>query len=235
MTANIEATENKPLLPDKAARIKATEAYSHWLLAIYDWWVLGVVTTYAWRCPTTSYLLPFFRKHASLKHLDIGVGTGYYLSNADWPPEATVTLVDLNANSLETAEARLAREGTRTVLQDIFEPLPKKLGNFDSISLFYLMHCLPGSVKEKCQIFGHLKDRLNDGGCVYGATILGAGVKHNIFGRAILTLRNSKGFFTNRDDSEAGFANALRVYFEEVEVELQGTVLMFKGSKPKIA
>ena len=171
MTANTEATENKPLLPEKAARTQATEIYNPWLLAVYDWWVLGVVTTYAWRCPTTSYLLPFFRKHASVKHLDIGVGTGYYLSNADLPPEATVTLVDLNANSLETAEARLGREGTRTVLHDIFEPLPKELGNFDSISLFYLMHCLPGSVEKKCQIFGHLKDRLNDGGCVYGGAL----------------------------------------------------------------
>ena len=143
--------------------------------------------------------------------------------------------MDLNANSLETAEVRLGREGTRTVLHDIFEPLPKELGNSDSISLFYLMHCLPGSVEKKCQIFKHLKDRLNDGGCVYGATILGAGVEHNIFGRAILTLGNSKGFFTNRDDSEAGFVKAMGVYFEEVEVELQGTVLMFKCSKPKIA
>ena len=143
--------------------------------------------------------------------------------------------MDLNANSLETAAARLGREGTRTVLQDIFEPLPKYLGNFDSISLFYLMHCLPGSVEQKCQIFGHLKERLNDGGCVYGATILGAGVEHNFFGRAILMLGNSKGFFTNMNDSEAGFENALKVYFEEVELELQGTVLIFKCSKPKIA
>ena len=235
MTANNEATENKPLLPEKAARTQSAAIYTHWLLAVYDWWILGVVTTYAWRCPTTSYLLPFFRKHASVKHLDIGVGTGYYLSNADLPPEAIVTLVDLNANSLETAQARLGREGTRTVLHDIFEPLPKELGNFDSISPFYLMHCLPGSVEKKCEIFGHLKDRLNDGGCVYGATILGAGVKHNIFGRAILTLGNSKGFFTNRDDSEAGFVNALGAYFGEVEVELQGTVLIVKCSKPKIA
>ena len=95
------------------------------------------------------------------------------------------------------------------------------------------MHCLPGSVQKKCEIFSHLKDRLNEGGCVYGTTILGKGVEHNFFGREILRLGNSKGFFTNRNDSEEGFVKELMVYFEEVEVELKGTVLMFKGSKPK--
>lgn len=113
MTANIEATEKKPLLPKKAARFKSAQTYTHFTLAIYDWWVLGIVTTYAWRCPTTTYPLPFFRKHARANHLDIGVGTGYYLSNAELPPEATVTLVDLNANSLLEASARFGREGTQ--------------------------------------------------------------------------------------------------------------------------
>ena len=95
----------------------------------------------------------------------------------------------------------------------MFEPLPKELGNYDSIRLFYLPQCLPGSVEKKCEILRYLKDRLHEGGCVYGTTVSGKGVEHNFFGRAILTLGNEKVVFTNRDDSEEGFVRELRVYY----------------------
>jgi len=52
------------------------------LRSIYDTWVLGISNTYFWKCPTASVLLPFFEMHMSRRHLDVGVGTGYFPSAA---------------------------------------------------------------------------------------------------------------------------------------------------------
>lgn len=229
------SAESVPLLPSKDAIIRSTNIYSVPLtLIIYDYWVLGFVTRFAWRCPTTTHLLPFFRSNVGAKHLDVGVGTGYYLCNADIPKDGQVTLVDLSQDSLDKAATRFNRpETTTAVLHDIFEPLPAELGDYDSISMFYLLHCLPGTMAEKCSIFGHLQKRLREGGCVYGATILGSGVQHNGFGNMILNYGHQEGFFCNRDDSEESLAGELGKYFEQVETRVVGTICLFKGSKPK--
>jgi len=54
--------------------------YNFGFLSLYDLGILTLSCTFAWRCPTSTYLLPFFRKHMSRNHLDIGVGTGYFPS-----------------------------------------------------------------------------------------------------------------------------------------------------------
>ena len=166
--------------------------------------VLGIVSTFAWRCRTKSVLLPFFRKNVGHKHLDIGVGTGYYLHHANLPADTQVALLDLNANSLEVAKRRFGRNGTPCVLH-IFKPLPSELGKFDSMSMFYFFHCLPGSPEDKYSIFEHLKRNLTENGCVYGANILGKDVKHNLFGKTILKFGNKDGFFHNMVSSTTWF------------------------------
>ena len=77
--------------------------YSPRVLKIYDRWVLGFSNSYAWKCPTAGVLLPFFRKHLSADHLDVGVGSGYYLAHSPARPGQQVTLLDLNENSLRAA------------------------------------------------------------------------------------------------------------------------------------
>ena len=57
---------------------RGAAAYKPWLLSIYDWLILGVFSTFVWRCPTDGILLPFFRENVSETHLDVGVGTGYF-------------------------------------------------------------------------------------------------------------------------------------------------------------
>jgi hypothetical protein len=68
--------------------------YNPLILFLYDFWVLYISNTWAWGCSTKSVLRPFFDKHLKRRHLDIGVGTGYYLQNL--PPTTQLTLVDLN-------------------------------------------------------------------------------------------------------------------------------------------
>lgn len=121
-------------------------------------------------CLTKKNFLPFFRNNVGHKHLDIGVGTGYYLYHANLPADTQVTLLDLNANSVEAAKRRFGRSDTPCVLHVIFEPLPSELGEFDSMNMFYFLHSLPGSPEDECSIFEHLKRNLTENGCVYGST-----------------------------------------------------------------
>jgi SAM-dependent methyltransferase len=236
--------------------------YNSWVLNIYDIWVLGLSNSFAWHCPTSSILLPFFKDNFSSNHLDIGVGTGYYLAEAvlDRPPTSKdndnyktqhITLVDLNPNCLSTAAARInAAQPTlapaRTVVADVFESLPltsingcvkdERTGKekFDSISLFYLLHCVPGPCSSKARIFENLKTHLTEDGTLYGATILGQGenIRFNWFASTLMGLYNKKGIFGNSGDTEKLFIEALKRNFEKVESRVEGCVLLFKASKP---
>lgn len=113
--------------------------YSPLVLGLYDCWVLGVSNRHAWQCSTRAVLLPFFRRHLGDRHLDVGVGTGFYPANAALPHALRLTLLDLNPGSLRAAQRRLGRHSTQIVRHDVMHPLPGRVGkNMDSISLFYL-------------------------------------------------------------------------------------------------
>ncbi|KAK3954404.1 hypothetical protein QBC32DRAFT_207797 [Pseudoneurospora amorphoporcata] len=99
------------------------------MLTTYDKYVLGFSMTYLWRCPSSTILVPFFRQNfRAEKHLDIGVGTGFFVGDAlaerlakdeDFmtlerdpdrklvQPKIDITLMDLNGKALETARMRV--------------------------------------------------------------------------------------------------------------------------------
>lgn len=207
--------------------------YSPLTLALYDAWVLGISNRYAWRCPTRSVLLPFFSQHVKKRHLDIGVGTGYYLANAGLAADTELTLMDLNESSLAAADRRFGRTGTSKRVHDVIAPLPSD-EVFDSISLFYLLHCLAGPVSRKTAIFGHLKNNLSPLGVLFGATILGDEAEHNGFGRKLMKVYNSKGIFDNHADTEAAFTSALEEHFGDVYTRREGCVLLFAARLPRV-
>ena len=78
--------------------------YTPLTLKLYDWWVLGVSNRLAWGCPTKEHLLPHFLEHVGNNHLDIGVGTGFYLTHV--PESSLISLMDLNEASLNAASTR---------------------------------------------------------------------------------------------------------------------------------
>jgi SAM-dependent methyltransferase len=204
------------------------------LRLIYDIWVLGITNTYIWRCSTSAILLPFFKKHKTAHHLDIGVGTGYFLKYAGFEKNAEVTLVDLNQDSLDVASKRIPELRTKCIEHDVLKPLPIPADQkFESISLMYLLHCMPGPPESKAAIFSHLKHNLADDGVLFGATVLGKGVEHNWAGRVLMRTYNQQGIFGNLDDGAEVFLKELKANFEEVEAEVRGVVLLFVARYPK--
>lgn len=204
--------------------------YSPLTLKLYDAWVLGISNRFAWHCPTREVLQPFFDRNVGPRHLDVGVGTGYYPANAKLPDTTHVTLLDLNPSSLRAAKQRLGRADTAILQHDIFKPLDaSQHQRYDSISLFYLLHCLPGDMTDKAEVFANLKPCLKDKGVLFGATILGDSADHNRFGRKLMDIYNKKGIFGNRADSVAGLRLALEQHFVQVSIEVVGKVALLSG------
>ncbi|AID78218.1 spermidine/putrescine ABC transporter permease [Escherichia coli Nissle 1917] len=121
---------------------RASRLLNKKVLKLYDWWVLGVSNRLAWGCPTKEHLLPHFLEHLGNNHLDIGVGTGFYLTHV--PESSLISLMDLNEASLNAASTRAGESKIKhKISHDVFDPYPAALhGQFDSISMFYLLHCL---------------------------------------------------------------------------------------------
>lgn len=205
--------------------------YSSLVLKIYDWWVLGVSNRYAWCCPTRLVLLPFFQRHLSKNHLDVGVGTGYYLEHASFAQEQRIALLDLNLNSLKFAGARIAPLRPSLVRENVLHPDGRlNAEKFDSISVIYLLHCLPGTMEEKATAaFTFLRNHLTENGTLYGATILGEEAAHNWFGRKLMKLYNKKGIFGNPHDSLLVLRSVLARYFVDVKVRQYGKVALFSA------
>lgn len=217
--------------PDEEVR-RGAAVYSKRVLGFYDLLVVYLSNTFVWRCHRNR-IARLYDQHISMRHLDVGPGTGWYLANTHIPSGAAITLMDLNNNSLAHARARLAESVPKTVVADVLEPLPQEIGPFHSIGANYLFHCVPGIWADKGVAFGHLADRLAPDGVLFGSTILGRGIRHNAAGRGLMNLYNKKGIFHNNEDDVEGLERALRQHFAEVTVDVVGTVALFRAYRPK--
>jgi len=205
-------------------------AYSSTVLRNYDWMVLGLSNRLLWRCPTAE-LRRLYDRNVSDRHLDVGVGTGYFLDKATWPVgNPAITLVDLNPNSLDAAARRIARYAPRTVAANALAPLPP-LGPFDSAGLCYLLHCLPGAIAEKAAVFDHLRPALAPGARVFGATILQGDAPRSWAAQRLMNLYNKKGIFSNAYDTRDALDAALKQRFSDVRIEMRGAVALFEARK----
>ncbi|MEG0405448.1 MAG: class I SAM-dependent methyltransferase [Acinetobacter sp.] len=212
---------------------KGAAIYSPLTLKLYDWWVLNVSNNFFWKCPTKDVLLPFFEKNLSKKHLDVGVGTGYYLLNTKLNSTYNITLMDLNENSLDATENRLYPLKVNKIKFDIMENLSSNLHEvYSSISIFYLLHCLPGTMEDKEIVFINLKKMMKKDGVIYGATILGEEIDHNIGGKKLMKIYNKKGIFGNVNDSLDKLESILQKNFEKFDIKLCGKVALFEARQP---
>ncbi len=227
MSKNRSWEVSRHLSPGEA--IEAGQAvYSPLVLRIYDWVVLGLSNRFLWRCPTAE-LRRLYDRNVSDRHLDVGVGTGYFLDRARWPvADPSITLLDLNPDCLRAATERIRRYAPRTVRANILD-VPPALEPFGSVGLCYLLHCLPGPMAEKAIVFDHLRPYLRPGARVFGATIVQGDVPRSRSAQAVMNLYNRKGIFSNAHDTLGELQAALGRRYSSVKTEVRGSVVLFEA------
>lgn len=210
--------------------VRAGQAvYTSRNLRLYDLVVLRLTNRFIWRCPTPR-LLDLYNNHVSANHLDVGVGTGYFLDHCRFPSDAPrIALSDVNPNSLAFAAQRIARHRPETYRHNVLEPLTFNAAAFDSVGINYLLHCLPGTIASKTVILDHLKAVMNPGAVLFGSTLLQGGVSRSPLARRLMAFYNGKGIFSNRDDDLQGLKEALGRRFRDPSIEIVGCAALFSA------
>jgi ubiquinone/menaquinone biosynthesis C-methylase UbiE len=196
-------------------------------LAFYDLFILGLSCSFVWRCPRRHFL-DLYDQHVGSRHLDIGVGTGYFLDRCRFPIERPqITLLDPSDACLTKAARRLERYSPRVVKASALEPLELGTARFASVALNGVLHCLPATPETKAAVFENLKPFLENGGVVFGSTILGSGVEHGRLARRALAHFNRERFFTNLVDDLGGLNSALAHNFADQHIDVRGSFALF--------
>jgi hypothetical protein len=217
--------------PDEDAVARAHAIYTPAMLNFYDLVVHGLSNPLAWGCPTRR-LIELYRANLSANHLEAGIGTGFFLDRANGAPFDRLVLLDINENCLGRAARRLERFSPSLCQANLLARIPRGKGHFDSVGLTYVLHCLPGRMKDKLAAVDHLKSLMHPRAVLFGATILGRGITPNAAARKLLDLYNAKGVFNNREDDFESLSQGLRRRFGEVELERQGCVALFRAVVP---
>jgi hypothetical protein len=225
MTKNVHEAPT----PDAAAVARAYAVYTPLSLYFYDLLVHRLSNHFAWQCPTRC-LPTLYGMNLSSNHLEAGVGTGYFLDHVTGAGFDRLALLDINRHCLDRAARRLARFNPTLVQANLLAPIASQLAPFDSIGLTYVLHCLPGSMDEKLTVLDNLRPLMNEGAVLFGATILGRGIKPNLAARRLLALYNAKGVFNNYEDDLDSLSAGLRQRFGCVDFEIQGCVALFRAA-----
>jgi SAM-dependent methyltransferase len=205
--------------------------YTRPLLRLYDPFVLGFAARFVWRCPT-SRLLDGYRQHIRDRHLDVGPGTGYFIDRSGLADGSRVTILDPNPNVLAHAARRLRRLEITALQADVLKPLPVE-GPFESAALHLVIHCLPGPLSRKAAAVRNVAAVLAPSGVLFGASVLGRSGPQTWFSRRVLGAFNRRGAFDNLDDTEGGLREILTASFEQVELEIVGSIAIFAAMTPR--
>ncbi len=217
----------KLMIPVSEDAIAGAASFTKFFLSFYDTFVMLIANRFIWKC-STGKIINFFNDNISSNHLDVGVGTGYFLNKCRFPGEKpTIHLMDLNMDPLEKTSNRLKRFGPVVHQWNILEPIQIELPKFDSICISNVFHCLRGNFNNKEIVLKNLRPFLNTNGNLFGLTILGkdvkAGLAYKLFNRVV----NKLSIFSNLDDSLSDLEKILKSNFNHYELKLVGSVAMF--------
>ena len=203
--------------------------YTRLFLSVYDWLALGLHCRFLWNCPSNR-MLDLYNENITANHLDVGVGTGYFLDRCKFPAvNPRLALMDLNPDCLERAGKRVARYNPAKYRRNVLEPIKINAHKFDSIGMMNLLHCLPGDIRSKGVVFENLRALLNDGGVIFGSTILYRGVERSPLASYTLKLSNRMVFMTNLADDAEGLKQVLEQHFSQSRLKVIGCVALFWG------
>jgi SAM-dependent methyltransferase len=202
--------------------------YTPIVLTFYDAFVLQFSSRAAWRF-SAPRILELYNRHLSGNHLEIGVGTGYFLDKATFSTERpSVTLVDLNANTLAATSRRIARYAPRSIVANALEPITFE-SQFSTIGMNYVLHTMPGSMQDKVIALRHARSYLKEGGVLFGTTLLGDGVDTNPLARLLMRAYNRLKWFSNQQDTLPNLEQGLRTNFNRYEVRVIGPTAVFEA------
>jgi SAM-dependent methyltransferase len=217
------------LAPATADADRGQAAFTRTGLALYDLLVLRGVCPWVWRCPNER-IHAAYRQHLSNNHLEVGVGTGYFLDRARFSDAAPrVALLDLNTHCLARTARRIARYHPEIYRADVLQPIVLDVRHFDSIALNYVVHCLPASWPDKGVVFEHLKTLLNPGGTLFGATLVQGDVPQTAAAAGLMRWFNARGTLHNQADTRIRLVEGLEQHLNDVQVEQVGCVALFSG------
>jgi hypothetical protein len=101
-------------------------------LHFYDAGVLGLTNRLVWGCSSRA-ILEWYQAGITANHLDVGVGTGYFLDRVVFPTSnPRLGLMDLNGNSLTHTARRLIRYSPELYRADVLAPIAMPIDTFDS-------------------------------------------------------------------------------------------------------
>ncbi|MBK2028363.1 class I SAM-dependent methyltransferase [Francisella noatunensis] len=204
------------------------KVYSKLVLKLYNFVVLFFNNTFLWKCKT-SQLLQLYKDNVSPNHLDIGVGSGYYLKNVK-DRLSKVALMDLNPNCLEYVKNVLKDKEVSTYQVDILKDVAEEFySKYDSISCNYLIHCLPDNGNKE-KVFENIAKMLSKDGVAFGSTIIND--YSSSLAIKVANKFNAKGIFDNKNDTYESIEKYLESNFAEYTIKQIGSVCVYVMSKP---
>ncbi len=215
------------LAPSLGDADRGQVAFTRAGLALYDLLVFRGLCPWVWRCPNNR-ILAAYRQHLSNNHLEVGVGTGYFLDHARFSHAAPrVGLLDLN--TLPHTARRIACYHPEIYRADVLQPIVLDVRRFDSIALNYVVHCLPAPWPDKGVVFEHLKTLLKPGGRLFGATLVQGDVPQNAVAAGLMCWFNARGTLHNQADTRTRLVEGLEQHLSDVRVEQVGCVALGSG------
>lgn len=198
---------------------------------LYDVGLYRFVTQRIWRCPTQR-LMDNYVENISDEHLEIGVGSGFFLEHTlctDFVRR--LELLDLNKRCLTKSATRLKQFAPRIHHHNILEPLEAGCYKFSSVGMNYVLHCISGGFRRNQRIFENVQSHLVKGGVFFGATLVRQPVHAGVLSWFFMNLLNALGIFNNAHHTVGELRRALQASFCEVEISMVGNAAIFKAIK----
>lgn len=208
----------------------------------------GFNSPFLWRI-AESNIHSLYSNNVGAKHAEIGVGTGLFLSKDALSTCKSVTLMDLNQNSLNVCEKRILSSyltdnrapNVNKLIADITTEvsLASHKQKYDSVAANFLFHCLHGSsLNDKQPEFKNCAALHSSNGAFFGSTILGKEMTDDAEAAGEISLNvlknyNDWGIFGNMGDSFKDLESILNELFSDVEVKKVGFCGVWSARGPK--